>query len=90
MTDAISGAGIISGILAGKLAAGVLSEAIAEDNLSGEKLAKYEELWRKVLGNRLLRSLKKRRIVDKAYSSDEELERALPETWITYKEFWKD
>jgi digeranylgeranylglycerophospholipid reductase len=90
MTDAISGAGIISGILAGKLAATVLSEAIAEDNTSEEKLKKYEELWRKVLGSRLLRSLEKRKIVDKAYSSDAELEKVLPETWITFKKFWKD
>ena len=90
MTDAISGAGIASGILAGKLAARVLSEAIAEDNTSEEKLKKYEELWKRVLGSRLQRSLKKRRIVDKAYSSDAELENVLPETWITFKEFWKD
>jgi digeranylgeranylglycerophospholipid reductase len=89
MADAISGAGIISAVLAGKLAAGVLSEAIAEDNTSKEGLMKYEELWKKVLGSRLERSLKKRKIIDKAYSSDTELEKALPETWITFKEFWK-
>jgi digeranylgeranylglycerophospholipid reductase len=57
MTDAISGAGIISGILAGKLAAGVISEAISDDNVSSEKLKKYEELWKKVLGSRLRKSL---------------------------------
>jgi digeranylgeranylglycerophospholipid reductase len=90
MTDAISGAGIISGILAGKLAAKVASDTIDEDNTSKERLAKYEELWRKVLGSRLERSLKKRKIVDKAYSSDAELEKILPKTWITFKEFWKD
>jgi digeranylgeranylglycerophospholipid reductase len=90
MTDAISGAGIISGILAGKLAAKVINEAMLEDNTSKEKLMKYEELWRRVLGSRLERSLKKRKIVDKAYSSDAELEKVLPETWITFKEFWKD
>lgn len=90
MTDAISGAGIASGILAGKLAAKVISEAISEDNVSSEKLKKYEELWRKVLGSRLERSLKKRKIVDKAYSSDVELEKVIPETWITFKEFWND
>ncbi|MBU2560567.1 NAD(P)/FAD-dependent oxidoreductase [archaeon] len=90
MTDAISGAGIISGILAGKLAAGVVSEAVAEDDCSEEKLKKYEELWKKVLGSRLRRSLEKRKIVDRAYSSDEELEKVLPWTWITFKEFWKD
>lgn len=90
MTDAISGAGIISGILAGKLAAGVISDAVAEDDYSKEKLKKYERLWKKVLERRLLRSLEKRKIVDKAYSSDAELEKVLPETWITFKEFWKD
>ena len=90
MTDAISGAGILSGILAGKLAAKVINEAMLEDNTSKEKLMKYEELWRRVLGSRLERSLKKRKIVDRAYSSDAELEKVLPETWITFKEFWKD
>jgi digeranylgeranylglycerophospholipid reductase len=90
MTDAISGAGIISGILAGKIAAKVLSEAVAEDNISKEKLKKYEELWRRVLGSRLERSLGKRKILDKSYSSDAELEKVIPETWITFKEFWKD
>jgi len=90
MTDAISGAGIISGILAGKLAAGVINDAILEDNTSKEQLMKYEELWKRVLGNRLERSLKKRKMVDRAYSSDRELEKVLPETWITFKEFWKN
>jgi digeranylgeranylglycerophospholipid reductase len=90
MTDAISGAGIISGILAGKLAAKVLFRAIAEDNASEEKLKKYEELWKKVLGGRLERSLEKRKIVDRAYLSDAELDKVIPETWITFKEFWKD
>ncbi len=89
MTDAISGAGIISGILAGKIAARVIGDAVLEDDTSESGLMAYEKLWRKVLGNRLERSLKKRRIVDRAYSSDIELEKAIPETWITFKEFWK-
>ncbi len=89
MTDAISGAGIISGILAGKLAAKAINEAILEDDTSKERLMRYEELWKRILGNRLERSLKKRKMVDKAYSSDRELEKVLPETWITFKEFWR-
>ncbi len=89
MTDAISGAGIISGIQAGKLAAKAISDAIIEDNTSRDGLMKYEDLWRKILGSRLERSLKKRRIVDRAYSSDAELEKVLPKTWITFKEFWR-
>ena len=88
MTDAISGAGLISGILAGKLAAKAINEAILEDDTSKEGLMGYEELWKRSLGNRLERSLKKRKMVDRAYSSDRELEKVLPETWITFKEFW--
>jgi digeranylgeranylglycerophospholipid reductase len=90
MTDAISGAGIISGMLAGRLAAKVISEAVAEGDYSNGKLKRYEELWKKVLGGRLRRSFEKRKIVDKAYASDEELEKVIPETWITFREFWKD
>lgn len=88
MTDAISGAGILSGILAGKLAAGVINDAIAENDTSKERLRDYEKRWKKVLEKRLVRSLSKRKTVNKAYSSDMELEQVLPKTWITFKEFW--
>jgi digeranylgeranylglycerophospholipid reductase len=90
MADPISGAGIISGILAGKIAAKVAHEAIEDRDTSEERLVEYEKRWKKLLGKRFERSLRKRKIVDKAYSSNDALEKVIAETWITSKEFWKN
>jgi digeranylgeranylglycerophospholipid reductase len=89
MADPISGAGIVSGILAGKIAAKVIGDAIAEGDTSAERLSDYEARFRKLVGSRFERSLKKRRMLDQAYSSDESLEKVIPKTWITFKEFWR-
>ncbi len=83
MTDPISGAGISTGIIAGKIAAEEIYKGIENSDYEG-----YERRVRKLLGPRLERSLKKRKIVDEAYGSNESLEKALPGTWITFKEFW--
>jgi len=80
VTDPITGAGILSGIITGKLAA----QAIAEENIE-----KYETMVRRVLGKRLQRSLKKRKIFNEI-KSDKELERLLPRLWIAFNEFWRE
>jgi len=78
VTDPISGAGILSGITTGKLAA----QAIADENPE-----KYEVAVKKLLGKRLEWSLKKREILNKL-KNDEELEKMLPKIWIAFKDFW--
>lgn len=85
MADPISGAGISTGILAGKIAAEEIYKGIEDSNYEG-----YEKKVRKLLGRRLERSLRKRIMIDEAYKSNETLGRALPKTWITFKEFWRD
>jgi len=80
VTDPITGAGILSGIITGKLAA----RAIAEENVE-----KYQAMVNKVLGKRLQRSLEKRKIFDEI-KNDEELENMLPKLWVTFREFWID
>jgi digeranylgeranylglycerophospholipid reductase len=45
-----TGGGIYYGLLTGRLAAGVLADALAEDRLSGRRLREYERQWRARLG----------------------------------------
>jgi digeranylgeranylglycerophospholipid reductase len=45
-----TGGGIYYGLLTGHLAADVLSEALADDRLSGQRLKVYEQRWRARLG----------------------------------------
>ncbi len=85
MADPISGAGICTGIIAGKIAAEEIYKGLENSDYEG-----YERRVRKLLGPRLERSLKKREIADGSYRSNETLEEVLPRTWITFKGFWRD
>ena len=48
-----SGGGIYYGLLCADIAAGTLHRALAEDDLSARRLARYERAWRKKLGGEL-------------------------------------
>jgi len=89
MCDPISGAGIMSGVIAGRCAAETIAWGMEEGDVSARGLAGYERRWKKVLGTRLERSRRKREIADGAYTTDEELEQAIPSTWITFRGFWR-
>src|SRR4030042_2677739 len=48
-----SGGGIYYGLLCAEIAAETLHRALAEDDLSAKRLARYERAWRKKLGGEL-------------------------------------
>jgi digeranylgeranylglycerophospholipid reductase len=60
-----TGGGIYYGLLTGRLAAGVLAEALAEDKLSGRRLKEYERQWRARLGPEIRAGLAFRAIAAK-------------------------
>ncbi|MFQ5974812.1 MAG: NAD(P)/FAD-dependent oxidoreductase [Candidatus Hydrothermarchaeales archaeon] len=55
--DPLSGGGIYNAMHCGIIAAEVLSEAVKENDFSEKFLMKYEERWRKEVGEALMRSL---------------------------------
>lgn len=89
-TDPVSGAGISSAIICGKIAGEVATKAIKAGDTSENFLREYEILWKKILGKRLLRSVNKRRQIDEAWSSDQKLEEILPKVWIAFESYYKE
>ncbi len=87
-TDPISGAGISSAVLSSKIACKAIIKALESENIN--ELKYYESRIRNLIGKRLNHSLKKRIIVNEAYSSNELLEDKLKETWIAFDEYWQD
>lgn len=80
VTDAISGAGILSGIISGKAA----SKAIAMNDIEV-----YHKSIKKILGKRLKRALLKREKLNRL-KSNSELEKELPKLWIAFKDYWRN
>ncbi|MEW6046863.1 MAG: hypothetical protein AB1609_10330 [Bacillota bacterium] len=48
-----TGGGVYYGLLAAEIAVGVLTRALAEDDLSAESLAEYDRRWRSLLGREI-------------------------------------
>ncbi|MEM2896867.1 MAG: NAD(P)/FAD-dependent oxidoreductase [Candidatus Bathyarchaeia archaeon] len=67
----LTGAGIHTSIIAGKIAGEVAGKAIKAENASRSMLVKYAERFNEVYGNRIKKSLKGLRVIEKL--SDEEL-----------------
>ncbi len=87
-TDPISGAGISSAVLSSRIACKAIVRALEKGSF--KELEFYERKIRQLLGKRLNHSLNKRKIVNKAYSSNELLESMLKKTWIAFDEYWQD
>lgn len=51
MINPLSGAGIVNGMKAGRMAAETAAEALAEGNTSASRLAPYHERWMQMLGH---------------------------------------
>ena len=60
-----TGGGIYYGLLTGHLAAGVLTEALADDRLGARRLKEYERRWRARLGPEILAGLAFRAVAAK-------------------------
>jgi digeranylgeranylglycerophospholipid reductase len=60
-----SGGGIYYGLLSADIAAATLHEALADDNLSAKRLARYERGWRKKLGRELRTGYWARRLFER-------------------------
>jgi digeranylgeranylglycerophospholipid reductase len=58
--DPLTGGGIINAMTAGRLAAQVAVNAIAEGNTSSSKLKQYETIWQQTTGRKLLRNYRLR------------------------------
>ncbi len=54
--DPLTGGGIVNGILAGKIAGEVLSEAVQKNDLSKNFLMKYDKGWRQEFESKMLRN----------------------------------
>ncbi len=71
----VSGGGIFTGMRCAQRAAEVLHEALAQDDLGGDRLAAYDAAWRSDLGEEFRRAHYLRRVFLRL--GDEELERVL-------------
>jgi digeranylgeranylglycerophospholipid reductase len=86
MADPVTGAGINNAMLAGEMAGRTIIKALENDDL--EHLANYEVRIKKLLGRPLARSLEKRKRLE-ACASNEQLQKQLPELWVTFKQYWE-
>jgi geranylgeranyl reductase family protein len=87
MVHPITGAGVSNAILCGKIAGEIAAEAVLKNNL--DKLAEYEDECRMLLGNSLIRAVKKRKTLTKHWNStDEELIKTIRSTWIAFEEYY--
>jgi len=66
----IHGGGIALAMKAAKIAAEEATQALEEDNVSRERLRKYEERWRETEGKRLKRLLKLRMFLERLEDKD--------------------
>ena len=68
-----SGGGIYYGLLGAEIAAETLHRALAEDDLSAKRLARYERAWRKKLGRELRTGYWARKLFERL--SDRQIDR---------------
>ncbi len=68
--DPVHGGGIHLGIIAGNIAGDVAAEALAEDDVSGERLRHYEQLWDESQGKSLRSLYKVRGFIEKLEDDD--------------------
>ncbi len=87
MTDPVTGAGIGYSMLAGKIAAKAIVEAIKGNDLS--RLKRYEQGFRRVMERHYEKSLKKRELMD-SLTDNKSLEQNLPRIWVAFKEYWRE
>ena len=60
-----SGGGIYYGLLGAEIGAEILHRALAEDDLSATRLARYERAWRKKLGGELRTGYRARKLFER-------------------------
>lgn len=66
----MSGEGIRLAAICGKIAGEVAAESIKKEDTTAKFLRKYENLWKKEIGNYIKNSLKYRNIFDKLDDND--------------------
>ncbi|KAF5427235.1 Dehydrogenase (flavoprotein) [Candidatus Methanomarinus sp.] len=82
----IAGAGINNALLAGGIAGKTIINALENNDMS--VLDQYEAGINRLLARPLMRSLEKRKTLDKYCTSNELLQKHLPELWVTFKQYW--
>jgi len=74
--DPLTGGGIINAMTAGRLAAQVAVNAIAEGNTSSSNLKRYETIWQQTTGRKLLRNYRLREKFPPSKRTDKRFMRA--------------
>jgi digeranylgeranylglycerophospholipid reductase len=87
MADPVTGAGINSAVLAAQTAGNTIITALEKNDLT--LLEQYETKIKRLLSRPLGRSLMKRGKLDECCTSNELLQKNLPEMWVTFKEYWQ-
>jgi digeranylgeranylglycerophospholipid reductase len=85
MADPVTGAGINNAMLAGEIAGKTITEALENDDPT--MLSQYERRIKKLFGKPLARALEKRKVLD-ACCNNEILQEHLPESWVTFRQYW--
>jgi geranylgeranyl reductase family protein len=83
-THPITGGGIPSAVICGKIAGKIASEAIIDENI--DKLADYDKKYRKIFEKELTRAVKKRAWMEKNWDT---LPENIPYFWPTFKEYYE-
>lgn len=82
-THAVTGGGIMSAIIDGKLAGQAAAKAVLHNDLS--RLAEYPEQWRSLLGRFLGRAARQREECDRNWTCDpEKFANLIKRTWISF------
>ncbi|MDI6821951.1 MAG: geranylgeranyl reductase family protein [Actinomycetota bacterium] len=98
-TDPISGTGILSAILCGKIAGRIAAMSIKRNDL--EILGEYEVEWKDILQKPLNRALRRRRFLDTHWpcppslnsstdNGEKELSQLLRENWAAFRSYYRE
>ncbi len=85
----ITGSGILNAVIGGEIAGRVAAEAVLAGNL--QHLEDYENQWREAFGKPLFHGACKRRMLEENWNSPGiDLEGLIRQTWVGFKEYYKD
>ena len=82
-THPITGAGILSAVMCGKMAGQWAARAVREKDLGW--LQRYEEEWRDLFGETLDRASRRRRFMEANWARFEEI---IKSSWIAYRDYY--
>ncbi len=85
----ITGAGILTAVMAGEIAGRIAAEAVAKGDLA--YLAKYETEWKEMFGKPLFYGTLKRKSLEENWNQPGvDFEGLIRKTWVGFKEYHAD